>query len=49
MYGPYNAADTVTKFKSLLNDVRTFINTTYIPDVVTVANAYPAFWSQGVG
>jgi hydrogenase large subunit len=49
MYGPFNASDTVSKFKVLLNDVRTFINTTYIPDVVTVANAYPAFWSQGVG
>jgi hydrogenase large subunit len=49
MYGPYNAADTVSKFKSLMTDIRTFINTKYIPDVVTVANAYPAFWSQGVG
>jgi len=49
MYGPYNAADTVSKFKSLMTDIRTFINTKYIPDVVTVANAYPAYWSQGVG
>jgi len=49
MYGPFNAADTVSKFKVLLNDVRTFINGTYIPDVVTVANSYPQFWSQGVG
>jgi hydrogenase large subunit len=49
MYGPYNAASTVSKFKSLLMEVRTFINQTYLPDVVTVANAYPAYWSQGIG
>jgi hydrogenase large subunit len=49
MFGPYNASDTVSKFKTLLNDVRTFINKTYIPDVITVANAYSAFWSQGAG
>jgi hydrogenase large subunit len=49
MYGPFNFSDTKAKFKTLLNDVRTFINTTYIPDVVTVANAFPRFWSQGVG
>ncbi|MFA6055641.1 MAG: nickel-dependent hydrogenase large subunit [Thermodesulfovibrionales bacterium] len=49
MYGPYNAADTKSKFKSLMTEIRTFINTTYIPDVVTVAGAYPALWSQGVG
>ncbi len=49
MFGPYKATTTVSKFKSLLNDVRTFINTKYIPDVVAVANAYPAFWSQGIG
>jgi hydrogenase large subunit len=48
-FGPFNATTTVSKFKSLMNDVRTFINTKYIPDVVTVANAFQTFWSQGVG
>jgi len=48
-FGPFNATSTVSKFKSLLNDVRTFINTKYIPNVVTVANAFPGYWSQGVG
>jgi hydrogenase large subunit len=48
-FGPYNSVATVSKFKSLMTEIRTFINTTYIPDVVTVANAYPGFWSQGVG
>jgi len=48
-FGPYNASDTKSKFKSLLTEIRVFINQTYLPDVVTVANAYPAFWSQGVG
>jgi hydrogenase large subunit len=49
LFGPYNASDTVSKFSSLLMDVRTFINQTYLPDVITVANAYPAYWSQGIG
>jgi hydrogenase large subunit len=48
-WGPYNFSDAKSKFQVLLNDVRSFINTTYIPDVITVANAYSAFWSQGVG
>ncbi len=48
-WGPYNTSDAKSKFKVLLNNVRSFINTTYIPDVITVANAYSAFWSQGVG
>jgi len=49
MFGPYNASETVTKFKSLMMDVRNFINQSYIPDVVAVAANYPAFWSQGAG
>jgi len=49
LFGPYNAADTTNKFTTLLNEVREWINTTYIPDVVTVANAFTSFWSQGVG
>jgi len=49
LFGPFNAADTKAKFKALLNEVREWINTTYIIDVVTVANAFPGYWSQGVG
>jgi hydrogenase large subunit len=49
MYGPYNATDTVAKFNTLLNDVRTFINTKYIPNVVTVANTFSEFWYAGTG
>ena len=51
MYGPYNFSDTKSKFTSLMTDIRTFINTKYIPDVITVGNHGPfaTFWSQGVG
>jgi hydrogenase large subunit len=49
MYGPYNAASTVSKFKSLMLEVRNFINQSYLPDVVAVAANYPQFWSQGQG
>jgi len=49
MFGPFNASDTKVRFKSLLNDVRSFINTKYIPDVVAVANSYSIFWSTGAG
>jgi hydrogenase large subunit len=49
LFGPYNASDTVSKFSSLLMEVRNFINQVYLPDVITVANAYPAYWSQGIG
>jgi hydrogenase large subunit len=54
-FGPYNATTTVSKFKSLLNNVRSWINTTYIPDVVAVATVYggttagAGFWGQGIG
>jgi len=48
-FGPFNATDTRQRFKSLLNDVRKFINTKYIPDVVTVANSYSVFWTVGAG
>jgi hydrogenase large subunit len=48
-WGPYNFSQAKSKFKVLMNDVRAFINTTYIPDVITVANVFSAFWSQGVG
>jgi len=49
LFGPFNAADTTSKFTALLNEVRAWINTTYIPDVVTVANAFNTFWTQGRG
>jgi len=49
MFGPFNATDTRQRFKSLLNDVRVFINKKYIPDVVAVANSYDAFWTVGKG
>jgi hydrogenase large subunit len=54
MYGPFNAADIQSKFATLLNDVRDFVDLTYIPDVLTVASvfgtAHPLnFWTQGTG
>lgn len=48
-FGPFNATDTRATFKSLLTNVRTFINTRYIPDVVTVANQFSTYFTQGVG
>jgi hydrogenase large subunit len=47
--GPYNATQTRSKFKSLLTTIRTFINTKYIPDVVTVANVFSQYWNVGTG
>jgi len=49
--GPYNATEIKSKFKSLMTDIRAFINTKYIPDVVTVANHSPfdAYWGVGAG
>ena len=40
-------ASDVVVFANLLDTVRNFINTAYIPDVVTVANAYPTYWTVG--
>jgi hydrogenase large subunit len=40
-------ASDVVVFSNLLDTVRNFINTAYIPDVVTVANAYGAYWTLG--
>ncbi|MBM4145218.1 MAG: nickel-dependent hydrogenase large subunit [Nitrospira sp.] len=48
-FGPYNSTETKSKFKSLLTDVRSFIDNKYILDVVTVANAYSAYWYVGTG
>jgi len=49
MYGPYNATMTRSKFKVLLNTVRAFINTKYIPNVLTVAANYGNLWTEGIG
>lgn len=38
--GPYTKAVTISKFSTMLDTVRDFINKTYIPDVLTVAAAY---------
>lgn len=35
--------------KALINEIRTFINTTYIPDVLTVAGAYSQYWNVSQG
>jgi len=40
-------ASDVVVFADLLDTVRNFINTAYIPDVVTVANAYTTYWLLG--
>lgn len=39
----------VAAFDALLNEIRNFINLTYIPDVVTVAGAFTAAWGLGAG
>jgi len=48
-FGPYNSTETVSKFKSLMMEVRTFINQHYIPDVITVATNFSSYCTQGVG
>ena len=42
-------ADAVAAFRTLLDEQRTFINETYIPDVLTVAGAFPAYFGIGAG
>jgi len=37
----------VKKFSNLLDQIRNFINTAYVRDVCTVANAYSAYWTVG--
>jgi len=50
LFGPFNFSETKTKFKTLLNEVRNFINLKYLPDIVTVATQYTAFgWNNGTG
>ncbi|MHC4637246.1 MAG: nickel-dependent hydrogenase large subunit [Planctomycetota bacterium] len=41
--------DTVYAFRTLLTELRGFIDNTYIPDVLTVAGAFPAYFGIGVG
>jgi len=48
-YGPYNATSTQAAFTNLLTTIRSFIDTKYIPDVLTVAGAFSTFWTQGAG
>ncbi|UCC22608.1 MAG: nickel-dependent hydrogenase large subunit [Planctomycetota bacterium] len=43
------AQDKIDNFRELLAEQRTFIDETYIPDVLTVAGAFPAYFSIGVG
>jgi len=40
-------ASDIVNYSNLLDTVRNFINTAYIPDVVTVANSYTTYWNLG--
>jgi hydrogenase large subunit len=40
-------ASDIVVYSNLLDTVRNFINTAYVPDMVTVANAYPTYWTLG--
>jgi len=42
-------ADAVADFRTLLTELRGFIDGVYIPDVLTVAGAFPAYFGIGVG
>jgi len=39
----------IQKFAQLMDEVRDFVNTKYIPDVVAVAGLFPALWNVGRG
>ncbi len=41
--------ENIAAFRTLLDKQRAFINDTYIPDVLTVAGAFPAYFGIGVG
>jgi len=41
--------DKIDDFRTLLDEQRAFIDGTYIPDVLTVAGAFPDYFSIGVG
>ena len=42
-------SDKINAFRTLLNEQRAFIDSTYIPDVTAVATAFPAYSSIGAG
>jgi len=50
-FGPFNATSTTAAFRKLLTTIRNFIDTKYIPDVLTVATHanFTSFWTQGYG
>jgi len=39
----------ITQFRALLTELRTFINGTYLPDVLAVAGAFPDYYNIGRG
>ena len=41
--------DKIDDFRTLLTELREFIDITYIPDVITVAGAADAYWGIGTG
>lgn len=43
------SAANITAFRTLLTSLRTFINSTYLPDVLTVAGAFPEYYQIGRG
>jgi Ni,Fe-hydrogenase I large subunit len=43
------SSDKIAAYAGYLATLRTFINECYIPDVLAVASAYPAYWNLGVG
>lgn len=43
------SVDKISGFLSRLNTIRDFIDNSYIPDIVSVANAYPEYFELGAG
>jgi len=41
--------DNITAFKSRLSEIRSFVDNTYIPDVIAVAKNYPDYFKIGSG
>jgi hydrogenase large subunit len=42
-------ADKISDFRTLLDELCSFIDTIYVPDVLVVAGAFPAYYEIGVG
>jgi hydrogenase large subunit len=42
-------AEKIAAFRSLLTDVRAFIDDVYLPDAATLASAFPSYYQLGVG